>query len=131
MLNNLGNLTSSCLRYVFIGENFAWIQENFGSHRLDNFKWIEKMKSRGDILSSADDFEDELHRIAEKIKAKKPNRIKTFLKKNKWKILVAGLVTTFLMCASSVPNVGYTGTVKCDTNSAELYVKNHPCFGLS
>lgn len=80
-------------------------------------------------MSSSDNFEDELRRIAEKRKAAKPNRIKIFFKRNKWKILVAVLVTAFLMHASSVSSVGYTGTVNCDTDSAKLMTEQHPCYG--
>lgn len=80
-------------------------------------------------MSLNDDFEDELHRIAERRKSAKPNRIKIFFKRNKWKILVAGLVTAFLMYASSIPNVGYTGTVEADKSSAKILVEHHPCYG--
>lgn len=80
-------------------------------------------------MSSNDDFEDELRRIVKKRQTAKPNRVKVFLMRNKWKILMAGLVTAFLIYISSIPNVGYTITVKVDEDSAKLIMEHHPCYG--
>lgn len=83
-------------------------------------------------MFQTDNSEDEQCRIVKKRKAVKPNRMGIFFKRNKWKILVAGIVTAFLMYASSVSSIGYTGTVNVDPKSAELmknYLISNPGWG--
>jgi hypothetical protein len=52
-------------------------------------------------------------------KVTKLTRMKIFLKKNIWRILVSGILTVFLIYASSLPSVGYTADIEVDKNSAK------------